>query len=99
MNKWKRRAFIVFAIAFVLLAFDGFLFVLDSYSPVEDVAEFSPAPNTRIWIESVSVEIEPHFIVLVFVFSVVLIAFGSVCRAKGSQASKTNSLSHEEQSK
>ena len=99
MNKWKLCGIILFAISFVLLAVGSFFVIVAAYSPVEHVAEFSPAPNSRLWIESVSVEIEPFGLVLLFVFSVVLIAIGAMCFAKGSQASRTSSVGHEEQPK
>ena len=84
MNKWKLCSIIVFAIAFFLLAVISFLLIVAAYSPVN--VDFSTNPN--IFDESISVEIEPLGMVLVFVFSVVLIAVGVVCRAKGSQESK-----------
>ena len=94
MNNWKLCGIIFFAISFVLLAVSSFFVIVAAYSPVKYMSEFSPAPNISIWDISISVEIEPFGLVMLFVFSVALIAIGAMCFAKSSQAS---SGSHEEQ--
>ena len=99
MNTWKLCGRILIVIAFVLLAVEGFFVVVAAYSPVEDIADFSPTPNTRIFDQSVYVEFEPFGLVILFVFNVVLIAICAVCIAKGSQASSASSVSHEEEPK
>jgi len=96
MNKWKLCGIVFFAIAFVLLAVESFFIVVAAYSPVEHVGQFL---NSPFWDVSVSVEIEPFDSVMLFVFSVALIAIGAVCFVKSSQANRTSSVSHEEQPK
>ena len=96
MNKWKLCGIILFAISIVLLAVGSFFVIVAVYSPVEHVGQFL---NSRFWDVSVSVEIEPFGLVMLFVFSVVLIAIGAVCFAKSSQVSRTSNVGHEEQRK
>ena len=91
MNMWKLCGITFFAIAFVLLAVESFFIVVAAYSPVEHVG--------GIWDVSVSVEIEPFYSVMLFVFSLALIAIGAVCLAKGSRVSRTSNVSHEKQRK
>jgi hypothetical protein len=96
MNIWKLCGIIFFTISFVLLAVGSFFVIVAAYSPVEHVGQFS---NSRFWDVSVSVEVEPFAPVILFVFSVALIAIGAMCFVKSSQANRTIRVSHEEQPK
>ena len=87
MNKLNLCGNILFAIAFVLLAAGSFFLIVAAYSPVKLVSEFLLLPNRHIYFESVFVEMNPFGLVVLFVFSVVLIAVGAVCFAKGSEGS------------
>ncbi len=89
MDKWNLCSIIAFSVAFVLLAVICFSLIVAAYSPVSvDFLPYTFDESINVYDASISVELEPLGIMLLFVISGVLIAVGVVCRAKRSQKSK-----------
>jgi|GEM_PF-2426918 len=93
LNKWKLCSNIIFVVAFVLLAMNSFILVMSTYSPVK----FPDSPQLGIFDSSLTIELEPLGVVLNFVFCIVLIAIGAVCRAKGCREIDSIGVDDEEQ--